>query len=157
MVVAGLRRMRIKRFVEGGKVLWAEVEYPEETIENQRESEALFRRLRAGIKELAKVSVEIPDEVGDLVDRVPEPTLLVDFVASNLGEDVVVKQDILADFELGSRLRRAMLLVEKQLDIARLGAKLHKQAIRMAESEENQRFFHYRPVHIPQNLRHIFQ
>ncbi|MDP1541499.1 MAG: hypothetical protein Q8K59_13365 [Nitrosomonas sp.] len=41
--------------------------------------------------------------------------------------------------------------------LLRLGAKLHKQAIRMAESEENQRFFHYRPVHIPQNLRHIFQ
>lgn len=40
--------------------------------------------------------------------------------------------------------------------LLKLAAKLHKQAIRMAEAEQNQQFYICRPVHIPRNLRHIF-
>ena len=140
VLVAGLRRMRIVKFTSVTPVLRAEVEYPDETVDDQRETEALFRRLRANLKELAKVSPDIPDEVGELVDQVGEAPLLADFVASNLGEDIEVKQDILADFELGSRLRRAMLLIEKRLDIARLGAKLQEQIRSNIESRQKEHY-----------------
>ncbi len=40
--------------------------------------------------------------------------------------------------------------------LLKLAAKLHKQAIRMAEAEQNQQFYFCRPAHIPRNLRHIF-
>ncbi|PIQ26984.1 hypothetical protein COW64_09020 [bacterium (Candidatus Blackallbacteria) CG18_big_fil_WC_8_21_14_2_50_49_26] len=45
----------------------------------------------------------------------------------------------------------------KNSDLLRLASKLHKQAIRMAEAEQNKQFYYCRPVHIPQNIRHIFQ
>jgi len=38
----------------------------------------------------------------------------------------------------------------------RIASKLHRQTISMSEAEQKQRAFHYRPVHIPANLYHIF-
>jgi len=44
----------------------------------------------------------------------------------------------------------------KNAAFLRVSSKLHRQAIGMSETEQKQRRFHYRPIHIPANLHHIF-
>ncbi|MDD2722323.1 MAG: hypothetical protein PHH47_13555 [Gallionella sp.] len=46
--------------------------------------------------------------------------------------------------------------LNKNSAFLRLARKLHRQAISMADAEQNQQAFHYRPIHIPANLLHIF-
>ncbi len=121
VVVMSTRRMRIKRFLEQDQALVAEVEYPEEVVRDQREVDALFRRLRQSFVELIALSPDVPEEVGRMVKQVDEPGQLADFIAANLGRDVPTRQGILSAFELDSRLRSALLLVEKDLDLAQLG------------------------------------
>lgn len=52
-------------------------------------------------------------------------------------------------FQLSSSTKNPALL--------KLAAKLHKQAMRMADAEQNQQHFHYSPIHIPENMLNYFQ
>jgi ATP-dependent Lon protease len=140
VAVMCVRRMRVLRFVKTDAVLLAQVEYPEDVVQDPLEQEALFRRLRLSFKELIALSPDIPDEVERMVEEVDEPGRLVDFIAANLGKDPEVKQGILSSFELEGRLRTALLLVEKELDLARLGAKLQEEIRSKIESRQREHF-----------------
>ena len=140
VVVMSTRRMRVRRFVRADEVLLAEVEYPEDMVSDSRELEALNRQLKHSFGELIEVSPEIPDEVKELVQGVDEPGQLADFVAANLGRDLATKQGMLASFELEGRLRAALLLVEKELDLARLGAKIRDDIRTKIEARQREHY-----------------
>lgn len=38
-----------------------------------------------------------------------------------------------------------------------LARKLHRQAISLADAEQNRQHFHYSPIHIPENMLNYFQ
>jgi ATP-dependent Lon protease len=140
VVVMCVKRMRVVRFIKSDTVLLAQVEYPEDVVRDQKEEAALFWRLRQSFKELIELSPDIPKEVGGMVDEVDEPGKLADFVAANLGKDTEVKQGILSSCEVDGRLRSALLLVEKDLDLARLGAKLQEEIRSKIESRQKEHF-----------------
>ena len=140
VVVMATRRMRITRVVQVDGTLLAEVEYPDDVVRDLREQEALFRRLKQSFQELIKISPEIPEEVTQVVTAVEEPAQLADFIAANLGKDVASKQSMLATFEMESRLRSALLVVEKDLDLARLGAKIRDEIRSNMEARQKEHY-----------------
>ena len=140
VLVMATRRMRIIRFLRHDTALLAEVEYPDDVVRDQREVDALFRQLQQRFLELIRISPEIPDEVEKLVQQVDDPGRLGDFVAANLGQDVSTKQAILASFEVDSRLRAALLLVEKDLDLAKLGEKLRDEIRETIEERQKEHY-----------------
>ncbi len=140
IAVGGFKRMRIVRFLEKDALLLAEVEYPEDVIEDDRRVRALHQQVRASFKALSKVSSEIPDEIGEILDRINEPGPMADFVAANLAPDVATKQNMLADFVIDSRLRQALKIVEEALDLARLGAKLQEEIRETIEGRQKEHY-----------------
>ena len=140
VVVMVTRRMRINRFIKSDDVLLADVEYPEDVVRDPRELAALFRQLQRSFKELIELSPEIPKEVQQVVAAVEDPAQLADFIAANLGRDVAIKQGVLATFELEARLRSAMLMVEKDLDLARLGAKIRDEIRTKIEARQKEHY-----------------
>ena len=140
MLILATRRMRITRFLRHDTVLLAEVEYPEEVVRDQREVDALFRQLQKSFLELIRISPEIPEEVEELIKQVDDAGRLADFVAANLGKDVSTKQGMLASFEVDSRLRAALLLVEKDLDLAKLGEKLRDEIRETIEERQKEHY-----------------
>ena len=140
VLVAGVKRMQVRRYIRTDTALLAELEYPDERVHDGRELAALFQRLREGLKELATTSPDLPEAVGDIVDKIAQPGALADFVAANLESDPVGRQDILADLELCSRLRRALTVVEQRLDIARLGAKIQGEIRSKIETHQRQHY-----------------
>ncbi len=139
-LVMSTRRMRITRFIQHDTVLMAEVTYPDEDVRDQREVDALFRQLQQRFVELVRTSPEIPEEVEKLVQAVDEPGRLADFVAANLGKDTAEKQAVLASFEVDSRLRSALLMVEKDLDLAKLGEKLRDEIREKIEERQKEHY-----------------
>ena len=140
VVVMVTRRMRINRFVKADEVLLADVEYPEDVVRDPRELEALFRSLKQSFKELIELSPEIPEEVQQVVAAVDEPAQLADFIAANLGRDVPTRQSVLATFELEARLRSALVMVERDLDLARLGAKIRDEIRAKIEARQKEHY-----------------
>ena len=140
VLVMVTRRMRICRFVKADAVLVAEVEYPEDVVRDPRELEALFRSLQHSFRELVELSPDIPEEVKELVNAVEEPAQLADFIAANLSRDLATRQGMLASFELEGRLRSALLMVEKDLDLARLGAKIRDEIRSKMEARQKEHY-----------------
>jgi ATP-dependent Lon protease len=140
VVVMASRRMCVKRFITSDSVLVAEVEYPDDIIRDQLEVAALFQRLRQSFKELASLSPDIPDGVGEVIEHIDEAGRFADFVAANLSKDVESRQGILGTFELDSRLRAALLLVEKELELAKLGARLRDEIRQKIEGRQKEHY-----------------
>ena len=140
VIVGGIKRLRVVQLIEADGVLVADLEYPDEQTRDPREVAALQQRLRAGFKELVGLSPELPDQVGELVDGMGDPGALADLVGANLGRDVAERQGILEAFELGERLRRALLMVERQLDLAQLGAKLRDEIREGIEAKQKEHY-----------------
>ena len=140
VLVAGVRRMQVRRYIQEDSILMAELAHPQERTDDHQELAALYQRLRAGLKELAEISPDIPEPVADLVDQIPLPGPLADFVAANLEADPDGRQQMLADFELCSRLRRALTVVEHRLEIARLGAKIQDEIRSRIEGHQKEHY-----------------
>ena len=138
--VVGIRRVLVKAYVTTDPILLAEVEYPEDRVASQRETDALYQRVRASFRQLVDANSEMPDELLQVLEQLADPSALSAFVAANLGPDIATRQEILADFELGSRLRRALTLVEKQLDLAELGAKIQAEIRAKFERQQREHF-----------------
>ncbi len=140
VVVMATRRMRVTRFLRHDRVLLAEVQYPDDVVREQREVDAMFRRLQQSFMELVRTSPEIPEEVEQLVQQVEDPGRLADFIAANLGKEISAKQAILASFEVDSRLRTALLMVEQELDLAKLGEKIRDEIRTNIEARQKEHF-----------------
>jgi len=140
VAVMSVRRMRVRRYIKSETVLLAEVDYPEDVVRDQREVDALLHRARQSFRELLSLNPEVPDEMKRLVEELQEPAPFADFVVFNLAKEVEAKQAALAAFELDARLRAAMLLIEKDLDLARLGEKLRSEIRTKIEARQKEHF-----------------
>jgi ATP-dependent Lon protease len=142
VMVVGLRRMRVKKWVRLDPVIIAEVDYPDETIKDVRESRALERELKSAFEELVSARPDMREEGLQILEKVEGPARLTDFVAGNLGLPVTDRQGLLATFEIDARLRQLLSLLERELDLARLGEKVRNEI--KDKVEKHQRDFYLR-------------
>ena len=140
MIVRSITRLQIRRYIKADTVLMAEVDYPDEIVRDAREVEALHQQAVQSFRELVRISPEIPDEVLQILDQATDPGQFADFVAFNLGKDVAAKQAILTSFEVDGRLRSALALIEKDLDLAQLGAKLRDEIREKMEGRQREHY-----------------
>ena len=142
VMIAGKRRMRIKKWVRLEPVIIAEVDYPDETVKDVRETEALDKQVRAAFKELVEKRPDLQDSILQILPNVEGPARLTDFVAGHLPIDLSAKQGLLATFEIDARLRQVLGFLEKELDLARLGERVRNEI--REKVEKNQRDFYLR-------------
>jgi len=140
VVVMSSRRMRIREFIRSDTMLLARVEYPEDVVRDQREVDALLHRARQSLRQLLSLDPEAPEQIRGVVDELTDPGAFADFVAFHLGKDVPTRQAVLASFELDSRLRSAMLLIERELDLAQLGARLRDEIRLKIEARQKEHY-----------------
>jgi ATP-dependent Lon protease len=140
VIVRSISRLQIRRYIKTDTVLLAEVDYPDEIVRDAREVEALHKQAIQSFRELVRISPEIPDEVLQILDQATDPGQFADFVAFNLGKDVAAKQGILTSFEVDGRLRSALALAEKDLDLAQLGAKLRDEIREKMEGRQREHY-----------------
>lgn len=140
VMVAGLRRMRIRRFVKTDPVFIIQAEYPEEETRNLRAVQALVPHLRQGFTELVKLRPDLPDELGAMVARVDEPGRLADFIATNTGLEVAERQAVLANFEVDSRIEQVFGFLDRQVDLARLGEKTRAEFREKMEQAQREHY-----------------
>jgi ATP-dependent Lon protease len=142
VMVAGLRRMRVTKWLKLEPVVIAQVDYPDETLKDARESRALSRQVRQAFMELVKSRPDMRDEVAQVLSAVEGPARLTDFVAGNISLSVEDRQGLLATFEIDARLRQLLGYLERELDLARLGEKVRSEI--KEKVEKHQRDFYLR-------------
>ncbi|WP_372783547.1 endopeptidase La [Litorivivens sp.] len=142
IVVQGLKRFRIRRWISRKPPYIVEVDYPDNIGERDTdEVKAYAMAVIRAIKELLAINPLYSEELKQYLSRFSpnEPSLLVDFAAaitSANGDDL---QDIMDTLPLLRRMEKVLLLLKKEREVAELQGKISEQV--NEKINKNQREF----------------
>jgi len=142
LLVQGIKRVRIKKFIKEEPYLVAEVEEISESYRKSMALEANMRNVIAMFQQLVSIAPYLPDELSTVVMNIDDPSKLADFVATYTNFEIGDKQMILETIDPKERLERIIPLLSKEISILELGAKIRSQV--KSELDKGQREFYLR-------------
>lgn len=120
-----VERIRIKRFLQEDPYLKAEFNILENRFPKAGDMwEAALRNLRETAEEFIEVNPGIPDEANQALGSIDSPSILTDFLATNLSLDLPQKQRLLEEVDVRKRAEEVQQVLNNQLHIAELQQKL---------------------------------
>lgn len=120
-----VERIRLKKFVSSVPYLKAEFEILENKFPRKGDVwEATLRNLRESAKAFIDLNPGIPEEANQALAAIDSPSILTDFLATNLSLDLVQKQSLLEEVNVKKRAEVVQQTLNNQLHIAELQQKL---------------------------------
>jgi ATP-dependent Lon protease len=117
VLVEGLVRGRINRFVPADGYFEARVDILPENDEITPEVNALMRRAAALFKEYIHINRHLPNEVLFALENFERPSRLADFMAAHLQREMKTKQHLLEIEKPRDQLRFLVELLESEIEI----------------------------------------
>ena len=142
VVVQGLSRVRLGAYSQSLPYHRARISAVEDVSVNLVEVEALTMSLKKTAREVLRLIPELPPSASELIERVDDPGVLADLIASNVEAGVDEKQTVLETVELVSRMRRVLELLSRQLEVLKLSNKISSQV--KGEMSKTQREYYLR-------------
>ncbi len=142
LLVQGLARFRITEFVETEPYLRARIELTPETTETTLEVEALMRNLSTQFQRLGELVPAMPAELLSAALSVEDPRQFVYTVATYQRMDLADGQNLLELDSVIEKMRRLLVLLNKEVEVLELGHKIQTEA--QSEMEKVQRDYFLR-------------
>jgi ATP-dependent Lon protease len=117
VMLEGIKRVRIRRYLQTEPYYRVKVEPLEETTEHSVEIEALMRSVAGQFQAVCELGRTIPPEVLVNVMNVDDPARLTDMITPALPLKVEVKQALLETLSATHRLERLNVLLNKEIEI----------------------------------------
>ena len=142
VLIQGIRRVRLGPYTRTEPFREARVEEVPDHAERTTEVEALARNLQGIFTRIIQLVPHLPDELQVAVANLEDPTTLSYLVASSLRLSLEERQELLEESDLEARLRRHTVLVNRELELLELGAKIQSDV--QTDIEQGQREFFLR-------------
>ncbi|MEJ2380137.1 MAG: endopeptidase La [Gammaproteobacteria bacterium] len=141
-IAEGLQRFRIVKWLRREPPFLAQVEYPEAPQEDKDELRAYALAVINTIKELVPLNPLYSEELKAFLDRFSpnEPSFLADFAAGMTTVSGAELQEILEIVPVKRRMERVLVLLKKELEVARLQTQI-RQKVEEKMSEQQRKFF----------------
>jgi ATP-dependent Lon protease len=155
VLVECIQRFRVDRFIGKEAPLRARVEYaPEAAGKPGEEVKAYAMAIINTIKELLPLNPLYVEELRTFLDRFgpDDPSHLADFAASLTTSDKDQLQGVLESFDLLPRMERVLLLLHKELELARAQARIRKSVEERMEERQREFFLKEQLKAIQQEL-----
>jgi ATP-dependent Lon protease len=141
-IAQGLERFRIKKFLSDKPPFVVQVEYFESTRENGDELKAYAISIISSIKKLLSLNPLYSEDLKQYLGRFSpdQPSPLTDFAAGITtanGDDL---QEILETESVIARMKKVMMLLQKEIEIAKLQTKIQKD-INTKVDDNKRKFF----------------
>ncbi len=143
LLVQGVRRFKLERYLRTEPYLIAKVSYPDETPARGDEAEAVARNVRGLLKQVVE---NVPgggdnaQEMGVAVLNIERKGALADFAATYIIKQHDVRAELLGEFDVQKRLLRVAEELTRELQILTLGNRLQEE-IRKKIEKRQQEFF----------------
>src|SRR5699024_2577006 len=124
VLVEGLYRAEIIRYIEEDKEYIVEIKELEEVFGDRTEEEALMRSLLKQFEQYLKVSRKITEETFATVADIDDPGRLADMIASHLPLKIKDKQDSLEMVNIKKRLHHLIKLLSDEKKVLDLEKKI---------------------------------
>lgn len=138
VLVEGMARARINKYVESEPFFKVEIEQYSEEYEKTAEVEALMRNLVNQFEQYVKISKRIPPETVASVINLEEPGRLSDIVAFHLNLRIEEKQNLLEATDIIKRLEKLCAIVTKELEIVELERKINVRVRKQMEKTQKE-------------------
>lgn len=123
-----VERIRFSKFVATKPYLKARFEILENKFPRKGDRwEATLRNLRESAETFIRLNPGIPDEAQHALSAIDSPSILTDFLATNLSFDLVQKQRLLEEVDVRKRAEKVQQTLNNQLHIAELQQKLRAE------------------------------
>lgn len=120
-----VERIRLTEFVSTKPYLTAKFDILENRFPKSGDRwEATLRNLRESAQNFINLNPNIPDEAHQALAAIDSPSILTDFLATNLSLDLVQKQRLLEEVDVKRRAEKVQATLNSQLHIAELQRKL---------------------------------
>jgi ATP-dependent Lon protease len=142
-VAQGLKRFRIKKWLSTKPPYAVSVDYLDDTdFVNTEELRAYSMAVINTLKELIPLNPLYSEELKFFLSRfnTNDPSPLADFAASLTTASKEDLQDILATAPVLERMKKVVILIKKELEVARLQSKIRTQ-VEEQMSEQQRKFF----------------
>lgn len=141
-IAEGLKRFRILEWLSDRPPFVARVEYLEDILGNEDELKAYAIAIINTLKELVPMNPLYSEELKFFLNRFNpnEPSALTDFAASLTTAARDELQEILETVPVLDRMKKVLILIRKEVEVARLQAKIREQ-VEERMSEQQRKFF----------------
>ncbi len=129
-IAEGIKRFKVKKWLTTEPPYWVEVEYPSENgTRYNKQLRAYAIAIINAIKELVPLNPLYSEEFNFFLNRFSanEPSQLADFAASLTTAKAEELQSVLECFNLKKRMEHVLVLIKKELEVARLQAKIQRR------------------------------
>ncbi len=140
LLVEGLYRVKIKKFLPVKEYLRVEVEYISTDVEKTVEVEALMRSLINQFEEYAKLNTRVPTDAFATIVNIDNPDQLADAVASYLGLRVSERQSILEIVNPVERIKRLTQVLNSEIGILQVEKKITSSVRKQIEKAQKEYF-----------------
>jgi ATP-dependent Lon protease len=142
ILIEGLWRIHITSYESQSPYLFAKVEALKDPPDDSAEVVALGRHLQNQFQEIVRLVPAVPEEVKVAILNNDKPGSLADLIAANINLKLEERQQILETIEVRPRLERLRPLLDRELELARLGSKIQQDVT--SSMAKNQRDFFLR-------------
>lgn len=141
-IAQGMQRFRIDEWISKKAPFSAEVSYPSEKSKNTPEIKAYAMALIQSIKELIPLNPLYNEELKNFLNHfnLNDPSPLADFAAAITTAPGPDLQQILDTVSLQKRMERVLILLQKELEVARLQAEIRAE-VEQKMSKHQREFF----------------
>lgn len=140
LLVEGLYRAKVKRFLAVKEYLHVEIEHISTDIERTVEVEALMRSLVNQFEEYAKLNMRVPTDAFATIANIDNPDQLADAVASYLTLRVSERQSILEIVNPVDRIKRLTEVLNSEIGILNVEKKITSSVRKQIEKAQKEYF-----------------
>ncbi len=126
-IVQGGERVRINGYSQTDPYFKASIEAIDEVYSADLETDAMSANIRTLFRELSKVADYITQEHISLLSNIQHPARLVDRAISMMQLSNAEKQDILEETEVSERLKKATVLINREIQRQEIGEKIQTE------------------------------
>ncbi len=128
LLVQGVSRFKIKKFVQNSPYLKAEVEPAHEVVEKGLKIDALTRNVRDQFVHIAELIPSIPRELVATINSMSDPLQIAYNIANLQRIDLPISQKILEENTTTGKLRLLVGILTKESEVLDLGRKIQDEA-----------------------------
>jgi ATP-dependent Lon protease len=140
VLVRGRRRVRILEMLASEPYFVARVEAVPEVAPESAELRARVLNLREEATRAIGLLPRPVPELAALVERIEDPSLLVDLVSSSLDIPAEEKQELLETFDVAERIRKASEKLARQIEILEITKKIGSETKEALEKTQREYF-----------------
>jgi len=142
IIVQGLNRFRVKRYVSSEPYYQAEVKIYSEPEDRSIETEALMMNVKKLFEKFSEMVPYISSDLISIIKNIDSPGKLADLIAHSLRISTDEKQEVLELIEIKPRLERINYLINKEINIIEIRNKIQSEV--KGEIDKTQREYYLR-------------